>query len=91
MPYNEMAMDKLLLECSEIANTFCRRNCTSVSDIFLTSLIKTESVSTHHTDSLMICLFISLSVCLSVCLSIALQPFVGPWPLFQFLDFYKSV
>jgi hypothetical protein len=25
-------------------------------------------------------------VCLSVCLSMALQPFVGPWPSFQFLD-----
>jgi hypothetical protein len=23
-----------------------------------------------------------------VYLSMALQPFVGPWPLFQFLDFY---
>jgi hypothetical protein len=25
-------------------------------------------------------------VCLPVCLSMALQPFVGPWPLFQLLD-----
>jgi hypothetical protein len=27
---------------------------------------------------------------LSVCLAKALQPFVGPWPLFQFLDLLQS-
>jgi hypothetical protein len=33
-----------------------------------------------------------LSVCLSVCvcLSVALQPFVGPWPPFQFLDLFTQ-
>jgi hypothetical protein len=46
---------------------------------------------------LSVCLSIYMSVCLSVYLSsnylsidlsMALQPFVGPWPLFQLLDFY---
>jgi hypothetical protein len=27
----------------------------------------------------------------TVCLSMALQPFVGPWPLFQLLDLLQSV
>jgi hypothetical protein len=30
-----------------------------------------------------------LPICLSVYISMALQPFVGPLPLFQVLDFYK--
>jgi hypothetical protein len=30
----------------------------------------------------------NLSIYLSIYLSVALQPFVGAWPLFQFLDFY---
>jgi hypothetical protein len=34
---------------------------------------------------------ICLSVCLSICLSMALQPFVGPWPLFQFLDLFTQL
>jgi hypothetical protein len=36
-------------------------------------------------------LSIYLSVCLSISLSMALQPFVGPWPLFQFLILYIVV
>jgi hypothetical protein len=38
--------------------------------------------------------FLSLSVdilCLSIYLSVTLQPFVGPWPLFQFIDLLHSV
>jgi hypothetical protein len=30
------------------------------------------------------------SIYLSIYLSMALQPFVGPWPLFQFLDLLHS-
>jgi hypothetical protein len=33
---------------------------------------------------------LSLSLYLSVCLSVALQPFVAPWPLFQFLDLFTQ-
>jgi hypothetical protein len=35
-------------------------------------------------------LSISLSIYLSIYLYMALQPFVGCWPLFQFLDLYTQ-
>jgi hypothetical protein len=39
---------------------------------------------------LSVCLSIYLSIYLSICLSMALQPFVGPWPLFLFLDLFMQ-
>jgi hypothetical protein len=33
---------------------------------------------------------VCLSICLSIYLSMALQSFVGPWPLFQFLDLFTE-
>jgi hypothetical protein len=40
--------------------------------------------------NIVILLSIYLSVCLSVYLSMTLQPFVGPWPLFQSIDLFTQ-
>jgi hypothetical protein len=48
------------------------------------------SIIPCFTGSFKIYLSIYLSICLSVCLSMALQPFVGPWPLFQFLNLFTQ-
>jgi hypothetical protein len=40
---------------------------------------------------LSVCLSVYLSTYLPIYLSVALQPFVGPWPLFQFLDLFCTV
>jgi hypothetical protein len=47
-------------------------------------------LSVYLSIYLAVCLSIYLSIYLSVCLSMALQPFVGPWPIFQFLDLSHS-
>jgi hypothetical protein len=46
----------------------------------------TQLDSTPHYTKFILSIYLSVS--LSVCLSMVLQPSVGPWPLFQFLDFY---
>jgi hypothetical protein len=52
--------------------------------------LKTETEPTSETFSIST-LLVVLRCCqqLSIYLSVALQPFVGPWPLFQFLILYK--
>jgi hypothetical protein len=40
--------------------------------------------------SICLCISLSLSIYMSLYFSMALQPFVGPWPLFQSLDLFTQ-
>jgi hypothetical protein len=48
------------------------------------------TMSVFQIIGLSVCLSVSMSVCLSIYLSMALQPFVGPWQLFQFLHLFTQ-
>jgi hypothetical protein len=47
-----------------------------------------ETISSKQITLRYVCLSICLSIYLPTYLSMVLQPFVGPWPLFQFLNSY---